>query len=366
MKAALISLGSVSSKWTLQAMKNYFESVDDIDIRKIEINFAEKNPVVLYDGEPMKAYDCIYAKGSFRYAQLLRSITTFYREDPTYMPIKATAFSIVHDKLITQLKLQENKIPMPKTYLSSTPMAAKKILEKVNYPIIMKFPQGTQGKGVMFADSFASASSMLDALIALKQPFLIQEYIETGETDTRAFVIGDKVVAGMKRKAVNGEKRANIHAGATGETAELDAYTKKIAVRTAKVLGADICAVDILESVKGPLVIEANLSPGLQGITKVTKVNIADKIAAYLAKRTKEMLANKKTYGASDILEEIEVKENGKKKKMITNPDFRGNRILLPELATQITKFDDKDDLEFEMENGKLKIKKIDIEKKED
>ena len=132
MKAALISLGSVSSKWTLQAMKNYFEQVDDIDIRKIEINFAEKNPVILYDGKPLKAYDCVYAKGSFRYAQLLRSITTFYREDPTYMPIKATAFSIVHDKLLTQLKLQENKIPMPKTYLSSTPMAAKKILEKIN------------------------------------------------------------------------------------------------------------------------------------------------------------------------------------------------------------------------------------------
>ena len=129
MKAALISLGSVSSRWTLQAMKNYFETVDNIDLRKIEINFAAKTPAVLYDGKPMKAYDCIYAKGSFRYAQLLRSITTFYRLDPTFMPIRADAFTMVHDKLLTQLKLQENNIPMPKTYLSSTPMAAKKILD---------------------------------------------------------------------------------------------------------------------------------------------------------------------------------------------------------------------------------------------
>ncbi len=362
MKAALISLGSVSSKWTLQAMNNFFESVDDLDIRKIEINFASKNPTVLYDGKPMQAYDCIYAKGSFRYAQLLRSITTFYKEGKTFMPIKAEAFTIVHDKLLTQLELQKNGIPMPKTYLSSTPMAAKKILEKINYPIIMKFPQGTQGKGVMFADSFASASSMLDALTALKQPFLIQEYIETDETDTRAFVIGDKVVAGMKRKAINGEKRANIHVGATGESCELDAYTKKIAVQTARVLGADICAVDILESVKGPLVIEANLSPGLQGITKVTKVNIAEKIASYLARKTKEMMESQKVSGASDILKEIGVKEEGAAKKIITNPDFRGNRILLPEIATQITKFDDKDHLEFEIEKGKINIKKIDIE----
>jgi len=346
MKAALISLGSVSSKWTLQAMKKYFDEVDDLDIRKIEINFAAKTPGVLYDGKPMKAYDCVYAKGSFRYAQLLRSITTFYREDPTYMPIQAEAFTIVHDKLLTQLKMQENGIPMPKTYLSSTPMAAKKILERVNYPIIMKFPKGTQGKGVMFADSFASASSMLDALTALKQPFLIQEYIETNETDTRAFVIGNKVVA-------------------IGEPCELDSYTKKIAIQTAKVLEADICAVDILESVKGPLVIEANLSPGLQGITKVTKVDIADKIGAFLAKKTKQMLEGKKKYGAKDIIEEIKTTDSSKKKKLITNPDFRGNRILLPELVSQITKFDDKDDLEFEMEKGKLKIKLLDIEKKD-
>jgi ribosomal protein S6--L-glutamate ligase len=360
MKAALISLGSVSSKWTLQAMKNYFSEVDDLDIRKIEINFATKTPSVFYDGKPMKAYDCVYAKGSFRYAQLLRSITTFYREDPTYMPIEAEAYTIVHDKLLTQLMLQENGIPMPKTYLSSTPMAAKKILENINYPIIMKFPQGTQGKGVMFADSFASASSMLDALTALKQPFLIQEYIETDETDTRAFVIGNKVVAGMKRKAMNGEKRANIHAGATGENAELDAYTKKIAVQTAKVLGAEICAVDILESVKGPLIIEANVSPGLQEITKVTKVNIADKIARFLAKKTKEMLDRKKSFGASDILREIDSK-GGEEKKLITNPDFRGNRILLPEMVTNITKFVDEDHLEFEIKKGKLTIKRIDI-----
>ena len=88
----------------------------------------------------------------------------------------------------------------------------------MKYPIVLKFPHGTQGKGVMFAESFAAASSMLDALIALKQPFLIQEYIETGGVDVRAFVVGDKVVASMKRKAVRGEMRANIHAGGTGES----------------------------------------------------------------------------------------------------------------------------------------------------
>ena len=110
------------------------------------------------------------------------------------------------------------------------------VLKKVNYPIIMKFPKGTQGKGVMVADSFAGASSLLDALDFLKQPFIIQEFIETDGSDVRAIVIGDKVVASMARRAKEDEKRANIHAGGKGEAITLDSHTKKIAIDTAKVL----------------------------------------------------------------------------------------------------------------------------------
>src|SRR3989338_8003938 len=93
----------------------------------------------------------------------------------SYMPIKAETFTLGHDKLLTHLALQHFNIPMPMTYLASSAKAAKKILNEVAYPIVLKFPHGTQGKGVMFAESYAAASSMLDALIALKQPFLIQE-----------------------------------------------------------------------------------------------------------------------------------------------------------------------------------------------
>ncbi|MCK4522161.1 MAG: ATP-grasp domain-containing protein, partial [Nanoarchaeota archaeon] len=207
MKSAVISLGSVSSKWIVKAMSKYFDSVDDIDIRDIEINISAEKLNVLYKGKQLNDYDCIYAKGSFRYQPILRAITTALY-DTTYMPIKAPAFTVGHDKVLTQLDIQKNKIPMPKTYLSSSAQAAKKILEKMNYPIVMKFPSGTQGKGVMFADSYSSASSMLDALSALRQPFLIQEYVETGGVDTRAIVIGDKVVASMKRESTQGEKRA--------------------------------------------------------------------------------------------------------------------------------------------------------------
>src|SRR3989344_5057792 len=267
MKGAVMSLGSKSSLMIIKAMETYFDSVENIDLRDVEVNVGSGKMSVLYEGKQLPQYSCIYARGSFRYSPLLRAVTKIlYRN--SYMPIKPETFTIGHDKLLTHLALQHFSTPMPATYLASSTRAAKKVLNEVTYPIVLKFPHGTGGKGVMFAESFAAASSMLDALIALKQPFLIQEYIETGGGDVRAFVVGDKVVASMKRKAVRGEMRANIHAGGTGESTILDEKTKRIAIDTAISIGADICAVDMLESPKGPVVIEANLSPGLQGITK--------------------------------------------------------------------------------------------------
>ena len=154
MKATILSLNSTSSKWTAESMRKYFSEVDEINIKEIEINFSGKNSEVLYQGQPINKYDCILAKGSFRYAPLLRSLTSLLKGQ-AYMPLNASSFTIGHDKLLTQLKLQQQNIPMPRTYLSATTKSAKKILERVNYPIIMKFPHGTQGKGVMFADSYA-------------------------------------------------------------------------------------------------------------------------------------------------------------------------------------------------------------------
>ncbi|MFO8015793.1 MAG: RimK family alpha-L-glutamate ligase, partial [Candidatus Woesearchaeota archaeon] len=293
MKAAIISLGATSSKWVAEEMRKLFEKVDELDLKKVEANFGPKGIEIMYDGKPIGEYDCIYPKGSFRYSPLLRSIATALH-GKSYMPLDPPVFTRGQDKLITQLVLQESNVPMPSTYLAATVEAAKHILEQVNYPIVMKFPQGTQGKGVMFADSFSSASSMLDALSALKQPFLIQEYVETDNVDIRCIVVGKKVVAAMKRYAVGGEKRANIHAGGKGEAFEPDNLMKNIAVKAAEAIGAEICGVDMLESAKGPMVIEVNLSPGLQGITEATKVNVAEKIAKHIYNKSKEFTSKEK------------------------------------------------------------------------
>ncbi len=352
MRAALISLGSLSSTWTAAAMKKYFKQTDHLDLKNIEVR-TNKTLEVLYNGKQLPKYDCIYAKGSFRYASVLRSIAMAF-EKTAYMPIKPSTFETGHDKLLTHLVLQQNKIPMPHTYLSPSPEAANKILKTISYPIVIKLPQGTGGKGVMFADSYAAASSLMDTLVKLNQPFIIQEYIETGGVDTRGFVIGDKLVAAYKRKAVAGEKRANIHSGGKAEAYEPSNAVKKLAVETAKAVGAEICAVDILEGPKGPMVIEFNLSPGLQGVTKATKIDVADKIARYLYEQTKQRFATKKSREASQLIQDMGLGEN-----ILTTLDFRGERILLPEVVTKMTKFNEKDEVVIDASNKQVRIKKL-------
>lgn len=359
LNAAIISLGSVSSKWTFERMQNYFDEVDELDIRKLQVKLGKDNGIY-YDGEPLKHYDCIFAKGSYKYAIVLRSLTSMMA-GKCYMPLKASAFTVGHNKILTQLKLQQSGIPTPTSYLSPSVQSAKKVLEDITFPVIIKFPEGTQGKGVMFADSYASASSMLDAFASLKQPVIIQEYVETGSTDTRAIVVGDKVVAAMQRKAETGEKRANIHAGGVGESVELDAHTKNIAVKTAKAMNCSVCAVDLLEGVKGPYVIEINLSPGLQGITSTTKVDVAEKIAKYLYTETKNLLNEEKSNGTSDILQEMGIDTDSKNssQEIITSADLRGSRLLLPDVVAKMGQISADDEIIIKAEKGKIEIKKV-------
>ena len=354
MKAALVSLGSKSSLMIEEGMKKFFDHVDMIDLRQIEVSLGKEGGI-FYKGKVFDTYDCVYLKGSFRYANLLRSIATLLEGKVPYMPLSSNSFTIVHNKLLTHLVLQQYNIPMPRTYLSPTVETARVLLKKVHYPIVMKFPEGTQGKGVMFADSFSSASSLLDALGALKQPFIIQEYVETGSTDIRALVVGEKVVAAMKRKAQTEEKRANIHAGGVGEPIQLSRAAINVALDTAKALQADICGVDILEGPFGPLVIEANISPGLQGLSKVSTADIPAEIAAFLAQRTEAIMGNTKKEAVSTVMKEMAVDLNAPQ-EIVSNLQFRGERILLPEFIARISKFNERKEYVIKVKKGKVEI----------
>jgi len=358
MKAALISLGSVSSTWVADAMKKYFDSVDIINLKEIEVVLGKKGGI-FYQGKEFNQYDCVYLKGSFRYANLLRSVATFLERKVAYQPLTPDSFTVVHNKLLTHLALQQHNIPMPKTFLSPNVDAAKILLKEVRYPIVMKFPEGTQGKGVMFADSFASASSLLDALGVLKQPFIIQEYIDTDGTDIRALVVGEKVVAAMKRKAQTEEKRANIHAGGVGEAVQLSPEAMAVAVETAQALGADVCGVDILEGSRGPLVIEANISPGLQGLSKVSTINIPDEIAKYFFRRTEVALFQDKKKTATDMMKEIAVEGSPSNQEVVTHIALRGDRIILPEFVNKIAKFSERKEYVIKSKKGKVEVQEL-------
>ena len=360
MKAALISLGSKSSIMVAEAMQKYFDQVEMVQLRDIEVKLG-KDGGIFYNGNELDYYDCIYLKGSFRYAHLLRSIAAMLEGKVPYMPLPADSFTTTHNKLLTHLALEQKNIPMPRTYISPNTDTAKELIKKTNYPIVMKFPQGTQGKGVMFADSISSASSLLDALGALNQPFIIQEYIETGGTDIRALVVGEKVVASMRRKAQTEEKRANLHAGGSGEKVFLSRESINLALDTAKALKAEICGVDILEGPLGPVVIEANISPGLQGLSQVSTLDIADEIAKYLFRKTDKIINKTKSVAVKEVMREISVNNgtNDSSQEIITNLQFRGERILLPEFITKLSQFEDRKEYTIKAKKGKIEIEKF-------
>lgn len=362
MKACLISLGSISSKWVVESLKRYFEIVDDLDLTKVEVSFADKGWNLLYQGKKMDTYDCVYLKGSFRYANLLRTIATAL-EGKSYTPIGADAFTVGHDKIINHIAFQKKNIPTPKTYLFPSLSSAKKFLkEGASYPLIIKIPNGTQGKGVLFVDSYPSASSILDTLSALRQAFLVQEYVETGGSDIRAIVVGNSLCAAMIRKAQIGEKRANIHVGGEGIPFTPDEKTKKIAIAAAKATGAEICAIDILLGSKGPVVIEANLSPGLQGITKATKIDVAGEIAKYLYEQTKKFKAQKNGKEQDKIFQDLGIacsSQNGEKPSVITNLEIKNGKLIIPKEIYDKCGFGDFEEYCIEAEKDKLLIRKM-------
>ena len=358
LKAAVISLGSVSSDMLVEKLKEHFDHVEHIDLKQTEIRLGKSDFTVLYKGKPLEKFDCIYVKGSFRYVDLLTSIVTILHKE-TYIPTRPDSFNVCHDKLLTHLALQEHKVPNPQTYLFSSVSAAKAVLQTLQYPIVMKLPHGTHGKGVIFADSPESASSMLDTLHTLKQPFIVQEYIETGGVDIRAIVVGDEVAACMQRKAALGEKRANIHAGGSGEAIQLDEKAKKIAVAAAQAVGCDICAIDILKGPKGYTVLEVNISPGLQGITRVTGLDVAGKLAKFLHDKTVAFKAEKASQSVGAVKKELGLEGKPDVTEVIAHPDFRGERLLVPEIASQLAQFKATEDLVFKAQKGKIVIKRL-------
>ena len=180
--------------------------------------------------------------------------------------------------------LAEAGINMPITGFASHTKDIEGVIESVgSTPLIMKLLQGTQGQGIVLAETRKAAESVMSAFRQLDADIMVQEFIkESGGKDIRAFVVGDEVVASMKRIAPEGEFRSNVHRGGTMEKVQLTSEEENMAVNASRILGLSIAGVDLMRSNRGPLILEVNSSPGLQGIETCSEVDVAEKIILHI------------------------------------------------------------------------------------
>ncbi len=355
LRFGLISLGSKSSKMILEEAGKLFEVADEIDLKKIEVKI-DKQTTVLYNGQPLEKYDCLYMRGSYKYSTLLYALSEVYR-DKCFVPIDANAHIIAHNKFMTHLFLSSEKsLKMPATYFAAKISETKEFLKTLNYPIIMKFPSGTHGKGVIFTESYSSASSMIDALNVFDQPVIIQDYVNI-KSDIRIIVAGDKVVGAMKRTSAKDEVRANAHMGGDAEPFVVTQEIKLMSIKAAQKLKAGVCAVDIIESEYGPQILEINTSPGLQKITEVTKKNIAKEIASYLFNETDKIKSGKDRKISKDVMGSLGIDEIGVR-EIEGEILVRTGKIVLPEFATTMSEFTDGENVILKVSKNSIEIRK--------
>jgi ribosomal protein S6--L-glutamate ligase len=204
-----------------------------------------------------------------------------------FTPNSSDAIQRARDKLRASQLLSQAGVDMPLTVFGDSPDDTKDLLTMLGKtPHVIKLVEGTQGQGVVLAETRSAAESLIEAFRGLQANFLVQEFIKEAKgADVRAFVVGGKVIAAMRRQAKPGEFRSNLHRGGHAEAVKITPQLRAVAIKAAEVMGLGIAGVDLIESERGPLVLEVNASPGLEGIEGATKVDIAGAIIEYLLRK---------------------------------------------------------------------------------
>ncbi|MBF2052037.1 MAG: 30S ribosomal protein S6--L-glutamate ligase [Candidatus Sericytochromatia bacterium] len=251
------------------------------------MNITSHRPQVFYrGGEKLEGFDAIIPRLGVSTTFYGASVLRQFEVQGVYSLNESVAIMRSRDKLRSLQLLARKGIGMPVTTFAHSPDAIDHILEMVKGPpVIIKLIEGTQGLGVVLAETKLAAKSVIEAFQGLKVNILVQEFIKEAEgTDIRCFVVGDKVVASMLRKGGEGEFRSNVHRGGSTSNIKITPEERSTAVRAARIMGLNVAGVDILRSDHGPLVMEVNSSPGLEGIEKATGKNIADRIIQFIEK----------------------------------------------------------------------------------
>jgi ribosomal protein S6--L-glutamate ligase len=273
-----------STRALVEAARRRGHRADVLDTLQFDIRVSKRNPELFYQGEPVGHVDAVIPRIGASITFFGLAVVRQFEMLGVYCVNESQAIARSRDKLRCLQILSRHDIGMPPTVYTRQAEHVPACIERVDGPpVVVKLLEGTQGIGVVLAESTPAASSVIEAFHGLEQNILIQKYIgEACGSDIRALVVGRKVVAAMRRQAVAGEFRSNIHRGGKARKIRLPAEYRKTALAAARVLGLRVAGVDMIESDEGPMVMEVNSSPGLEGIEKATGMDVAEAIVEYI------------------------------------------------------------------------------------
>lgn len=300
MKIAILSRKKslYSTKSLVEACRKRGHEVVVVDHTKCSLVMEKGKPNVYYHGVLLDGVDAIIPRIGASVTMFGTAVVRQFEMKKIITTTSAQAIELSRDKLKSQQLFSVMNIGIPKTVFAKFPKQDEvpDLIKQVGgAPLVIKLLEGTQGLGVVLADTKSAAKSVIEGFSALKANILIQEFIkEAGGADLRAIIVNGKVVAAMKRQGADGEFRSNLHQGGSAVPIKLNKRETMAAIKAAKAMGLGVAGVDMLESKRGPLIMEVNSSPGLEGIEKTTGVDVAGKIVEYLELRYEKKKKRKK------------------------------------------------------------------------
>lgn len=268
----------------LEAGRARGHDISVIDTLQCYMEVTQEEPSVWYQGQKLQPFDAVIPRIGASVTSYGLAVIRQFEMQGTYCLTESIALGRSRDKLRALQLLSRKGIGMPATAFAYYTDSTRDLINRVGgVPVVVKLLEGTQGRGVVLAETQKAAESVIDAFCELKALFLVQEFIrEAAGADVRCLVVGNKVVAAIKRTAPEGEFRSNLHCGGIATLTKLSKAEATTAVRAARILGLRVAGVDILRSNRGPLVMEVNSSPGLEGVETATGKDIAGRIIDYI------------------------------------------------------------------------------------
>ncbi|HRP35425.1 MAG TPA: 30S ribosomal protein S6--L-glutamate ligase [Gammaproteobacteria bacterium] len=278
-----------STRRLIEAARQRGHEVSIVDPLKCVMDVTSLRPAVYHRGERLPRFDAVIPRIGASVTFYALAVLRQFEVMGVYPANESVAIGRSRDKLRSLQLLARAGIGMPVTAFAHSPIDTKTLVRLVGgAPLVLKLLEGTQGRGIVLAETNKAAESVIDAFRELDANFLVQQFIrEAGGADIRAFVVGDRVVAAMLRQAKEGEFRSNLHRGGSASIVKLSPAERATAVRAARTIGLNIAGVDIVRGKDGPLVLEVNSSPGLEGIETTTGKDVAGMIMEFIEKKAR-------------------------------------------------------------------------------